>query len=548
MSTPWGGVFIAAMNETELQGVIFQDCHLYVSEIGNLIVENSSFTNSGIIGVWMTIVNLSANLFLNSLCSMMALHEEHDPFTEITIDECHFSGPVINFPSQRGINIRLFDNYLIENTIVSDYSDGVYVDQCQSLANYTFFNNSIFDNSNAGIVIYSSAARIKNNVAITENGIGIKCLNYSGVMIEGESEATHVVETQRIFNNSVYEIYTSAYAFPYIRYNAIWNDEEQCLLKWDNYTPVEQDISYNFWGPPENFNPDVFFEPAGYFIYDPVWEIHYGDPPLIGDDEFLYQSALQNSREGDYETAESLYKQVVDEYPQSLYSELSLKQLLPLEKYYEQNYPALKSYFQNDSSILLNENLEKIGKYLSAWCDVNMENYISAVTYYEDILDDPQTLQDSIFAVIDLGLIYQLIDSSYLKSSYIPKHPECKFATIGQYNSNTDYLLSLLPDDGLSDQMKQNIKAVIPGKLLQNVPNPFNGSTQIWYKLDDEASVSLSVYDYTGKRVNTINPGKQDKGSHYIEFSSEGLPSGIYFYTLELNGRVSDSKKMTVMR
>jgi hypothetical protein len=80
------------------------------------------------------------------------------------------------------------------------------------------------------------------------------------------------------------------------------------------------------------------------------------------------------------------------------------------------------------------------------------------------------------------------------------------------------------------------------------VPNPFNRSTQIWYKLVEDALVAVHVYDYTGKSVGTINPGKQDKGSHFIEFSSEGLPSGIYFYTLQVNGRVSDSKKMTIMK
>jgi hypothetical protein len=66
---------------------------------------------------------------------------------------------------------------------------------------------------------------------------------------------------------------------------------------------------------------------------------------------------------------------------------------------------------------------------------------------------------------------------------------------------------------------------------LRNVPNPFNGSTQIWYKLEDEASVSISVFDYTGKRVSSISQGNLEKGSHYVDFSSDNLPSGIYFYT-----------------
>jgi hypothetical protein len=126
--------------------------------------------------------------------------------------------------------------------------------------------------------------------------------------------------------------------------------------------------------------------------------------------------------------------------------------------------------------------------------------------------------------------------------------PQYKPVSVEQFEEDRDYLLSLLPGDKLSETMKESINALKTGELLQNVPNPFNNTTQIWYKLEDEASVSLSVYDYTGKKVSAINPGKQDKGSHFMEFSSEGLPSGIYFYTLEVNGKLSDSKKMTVMR
>jgi hypothetical protein len=96
--------------------------------------------------------------------------------------------------------------------------------------------------------------------------------------------------------------------------------------------------------------------------------------------------------------------------------------------------------------------------------------------------------------------------------------------------------------------MKESINALKTGELLQNVPNPFNNSTQIWYKLEDDATVTLNVYDYTGRNIGAFEQGAMDKGSHYVEFSSEGLPSGIYFYTLEINGKLNDSKKMTVMK
>ena len=117
-----------------------------------------------------------------------------------------------------------------------------------------------------------------------------------------------------------------------------------------------------------------------------------------------------------------------------------------------------------------------------------------------------------------------------------------------QFEQKRDELLALLPGDQLSETMKENINSLKTGELLQNVPNPFNGSTQIWYKLNEESNVSVKVYDYTGKEIRTFNKGMVDKGAHFVEFNSAGLPTGIYFYNLEIDGKLSDAKKMTVVR
>ncbi|OQX75212.1 MAG: hypothetical protein B6D61_10820, partial [Bacteroidetes bacterium 4484_249] len=117
-----------------------------------------------------------------------------------------------------------------------------------------------------------------------------------------------------------------------------------------------------------------------------------------------------------------------------------------------------------------------------------------------------------------------------------------------QFEQKRDDLLALLPGDQLSETMKENINSLKTGELLQNVPNPFNGSTQIWYKLNEESNVSVKVYDYTGKEIRTFNKGMVDKGAHFVEFNSAGLPTGIYFYNLEIDGKLSDAKKMTVVR
>lgn len=71
-------------------------------------------------------------------------------------------------------------------------------------------------------------------------------------------------------------------------------------------------------------------------------------------------------------------------------------------------------------------------------------------------------------------------------------------------------------------------------ELFQNYPNPFNPSTVISYQLAANSNVKLQVYDVRGKEVNTLVNQKQNAGKYNIDFSGNGLNSGVYFYKLEM--------------
>jgi hypothetical protein len=75
----------------------------------------------------------------------------------------------------------------------------------------------------------------------------------------------------------------------------------------------------------------------------------------------------------------------------------------------------------------------------------------------------------------------------------------------------------------------------IPQKfmLYQNYPNPFNPSTTISYDLPERSRVKLSIYNILGQEVATLVNGEQEPGRYNINFDASGLPSGIYFYTLQ---------------
>jgi photosystem II stability/assembly factor-like uncharacterized protein len=87
--------------------------------------------------------------------------------------------------------------------------------------------------------------------------------------------------------------------------------------------------------------------------------------------------------------------------------------------------------------------------------------------------------------------------------------------------------------------------------LMQNYPNPFNPQTKITYGINSSlqtlSKVKLSVFDITGKEIKTLFEGYQRRGSYQLTFDGTGLPSGVYFYTLNADGNVQ-TRKMTMIK
>jgi len=81
----------------------------------------------------------------------------------------------------------------------------------------------------------------------------------------------------------------------------------------------------------------------------------------------------------------------------------------------------------------------------------------------------------------------------------------------------------------------------LPGELsvLQNFPNPFNPSTTIRYGLPSRSNVILAIFNTLGQHVATLSQGEQDAGYHEIRFDGSSLPSGVYFYHIQI--RLADS-------
>lgn len=81
-------------------------------------------------------------------------------------------------------------------------------------------------------------------------------------------------------------------------------------------------------------------------------------------------------------------------------------------------------------------------------------------------------------------------------------------------------------------------------EVLQNIPNPFTGTTSISYNLKQQREVSFTVYDVMGKKVMDKHFAA-NSGTNTVEVSADELESGMYFYTLS-NGEEAITKRMIV--
>ncbi len=97
----------------------------------------------------------------------------------------------------------------------------------------------------------------------------------------------------------------------------------------------------------------------------------------------------------------------------------------------------------------------------------------------------------------------------------------------------------------------QQISTEVPKeyRLYQNYPNPFNPVTNIKYSVKRETSdVKLVVFDITGKEIIILVNQKQSAGTYEVDFSGSNYSSGLYFYSLIIDGKLTDTKKMILLK
>ncbi len=82
--------------------------------------------------------------------------------------------------------------------------------------------------------------------------------------------------------------------------------------------------------------------------------------------------------------------------------------------------------------------------------------------------------------------------------------------------------------------------------LLNVIPNPYSGHTNIIYTLAEGAKVTLDVYNSMGQKVATLINAWQGEGSYTFDFSAKslGYSKGIYSVVIQIDGQVYSKRIM----
>ncbi len=432
------------------------------------------------------------------------------------------------------------------NTIEDDYLT-LRIEESGSGSPHLIEDNTIINCPGTAIVLYHSYADIEGHNSIYDNLCGIVALNNSNWKLVGDKD----YPIQRIHDNSHEEIIFTVDSTPDANgfaCNEISDDDTNHTYPLIRCTGIPAsliDVSGNYWGT--NFNAAYDFDPIGYFTYLPIWNPGIPKSSSTGDAATLYSTATESEVSGDYTTAETTYQSVISTYPETEYATLSAKALLSLETDLGNDYTTLQTYYETVETSNPGSNLAKTCDYLANYCNIKMLDYATAITWFEDVIQNPPTEEDSVFAVIDAGYTYLLMEDGS-RQAFTGKIAELKPASKAEFEAKKAELLGMFWNDS---EEADNVPSV--PVLSMNYPNPFNPTTTICFSIPEASKVEMDIYNIKGQKVKRLVNDDYPRGNHKVQWqgvneTGHQVSSGVYFYRLKVNGKSIGVKKMLMLK
>jgi len=249
---------------------------------------------------------------------------------------------------------------------------------------------------------------------------------------------------------------------------------------------------------------------------------------------------------GNVTQAKPLYEQIVSgnhtsEEKLSAYNKLyAIGNLTGEDETYFSN---LQSTFEDIANNEPDTLIKKVYSQNAIKCDVSKEEYLTAISKFDNIIQQNPNSEEAIYAEIDIITTALNIDTT---NSQLGKMGSGKYLVKG----TSDYLAKLndilQSKFGINSEEKEQI---IPKEysLHQNYPNPFNPVTTIKFDIPNDGLVQLEIFDILGRRISTLVDEYRTAGSYEQVFNASSLASGVYVYKLQAGDFIS-SKKMILLK
>ena len=476
--------------------------------------------------------------------------------------DINIEGNTFQYCDDQAIWLHYSDPYIHENLIEQGNRYGIYM-------SYSFpyiYNNKIQDNPHYGVFYnWSSGGYLRHNT-IKDNIGGVRCASSSSPNLIGKSSSESFGANKIIDNGlggSWWGVCPSDNGNPNL---GTTNDST-------NYAAGRNSLYDNTSWQVKNLSSNAIYARRNYwksyppYNYGTVYHVGptYGELSNVGalwkkqgnEEKILEYLAKGQELEGQgsFDEAVENYRWVIDNYPESEYSDFAFARLKSCRA--QQGNEDLEDKYTAD--LVTQYSDKRIGESAILWLPViaaKQGRKSEAVSMSSNWMDSKANTELEKDLLFQLAMIYYYEFQDYKAAretmdTFLEKFPD----DIRSFDiKNLDFLFDYTPDlpkqdPGTSEKPEQVIDNFV---LEQNYPNPFNPETEISFQLPEDVHVKLSIFNMLGQKVRTLIVKQMATGYHTIKWDGRNdfgnnVTSGVYLYVIQA-GEFFDVKKMVLMQ
>ncbi|MEN8157057.1 MAG: CotH kinase family protein [Bacteroidota bacterium] len=202
------------------------------------------------------------------------------------------------------------------------------------------------------------------------------------------------------------------------------------------------------------------------------------------------------------------------------------------ESWYRINWPAL----------LMDEPLF-MSAYCSRWTELrkstfSLEHIYSLIDGWVSLLEEARERNFERWPVLGVSINNKYAFPTYMEEiDYMKDWIHSKFTWLDE-----QFLLSgQCPKEDTTTTLNA-LETRLDGPEAFAFPNPFATTTTLSFHTCQAGQVSVVLYDYTGREVETVASGWYPQGRHSVRLDGSGLPGGSYLFIVHEGHQVQTGK------